>query len=658
MRSWRSLGVLPLAVALAAVTPAAAANHLDLMVPTRMINDRVLTLKAELRDPLDRVVWQGCNQLGTVTLTRVSDGSDIPLTVTVFDNHLPVPDNSIRFYGGIGTVSFTLDGGTSVTPGDAELTVTLGSVSATKIVTIVAPPSFRTLSGTLSGSNLVWGPNQFIRLTGTAQVNLGSKLVIHPGTLIMVNTTGSVDNGTLLRINGEIEALGTQDNPIAFFSERGPLAMTLTQSGGSSNANAWQGIHHSNAGVSRYEHVILTGAGNGQVLVHPRPPVMRFNHQHRVFIENSVFADNNGMVFASPGNGHYEIRDSVVSRCGIGAEFNGDGNRLIMENVWITSCGRAPEVENLDGDLLHIDGPLSKQVLRGLYLSDAGDDGLDHSGSTFHIENSIISDVRDGLIRMDMGKATFENVLVYKGGANLRGDIDYSFFTASVGSNVLMVNVDSVQESILWPNTVDTCIADVDYTIVGSGASLGCGTGNLNVNPQFENTAACDYRPKTTSPALTAGPTDGRIGWLDFPEAQACSVSAECDDERSCSTDTCQRGVCTYTPIDGCECDLPGEVTGLTVNGKSPTTLAWTALGAGVEYDLASGSLDDLRADQGVSGASCLDDDLATASASDARGLPAGEGYYYIVRGQSSCGSGTYGRTTWDGARKPLNACP
>ena len=67
---------------------------------------------------------------------RVSDSASIPITVTVFDNHLPVPADSIRFYHGVGSVSFTLDGGAAVPAGDYRVTVTVGSLTASKIVTV------------------------------------------------------------------------------------------------------------------------------------------------------------------------------------------------------------------------------------------------------------------------------------------------------------------------------------------------------------------------------------------------------------------------------------------------------------------------------------------------------------------------------------------
>ncbi len=43
----------------------------------------------------------------------------------------------------------------------------------------------------------------------------------------------------------------------------------------------------------------------------------------------------------------------------------------------------------------------------------------------------------------------------------------------------------------------------------------------------------------------------------------------------------------------------------------------------------------------------------------DTRSEPAaGDGYYYLVRSQSACGSGTYGSASSGAERQPLTGCP
>jgi hypothetical protein len=516
-----------------------------------MISDRTQTVRADIVDQLGRIQTGGCSTLGTISAKRVYGGTDVPLTVTVFDPHLPVPDNSIRFYYGVGSISFTLDDGASVPPGELEITVEVDGVSASKRLTVIAPPAFRPMSGTLAGADLVWGPDENIRVTGNLEVPTGTTLTIHEGTLVMVDTTGTNNNGTLLTVNGGVSAVGTEDKPIHFFSERGPSAMTLTQSGSHSNANAWQGIVHTGNRTSTYSYVFLTGAGNGQVLIHPRPPILRLNDTHNLFMDHFVFADDDGMGISPPSRGTFTVRDSLFSRCGIGAEFAGNGETLTLEDSWFTSIGRAPVDLDLDGDCVHIDGARSTQNIRRCVFTDGGDDGIDHSDSTFTVEDSIISDLRDKAVSMTGGFATFTNMLIWGTGVGIRGDANCT--NCTIASPFPMTLPHSVQDSVIWPETLDTCASTVDYTIVGNPGSLGCGTGNLSVDPQYQDTGACNYAPAAGSPALTAGSTGRRIGWLGFPGGKTCQSSAECNDGNVCTTDVCgTSGTCENTAITGC----------------------------------------------------------------------------------------------------------
>jgi hypothetical protein len=91
--------------------------------------------------------------------------------------------------------------------------------------------------------------------------------------------------------------------------------------------------------------------------------------------------------------------------------------------------------------------------------------------------------------------------------------------------------------------------------------------------------------------------------------------------------------------------------------------LTWQDEGAGVLYDPAGGLVSQLRADGGVSGATCLPggDNLTVAAYDDARAdPPAGEAYYYIVRSQKppSCGTSSYGVASSGAERSPASACP
>jgi len=69
----------------------------------------------------------------------------------------------------------------------------------------VAGPTWRVMPATLTGADLVWGPDENIRISShDTTIPGGSTLTINPGTLIMVDTTGSVENGTLITVNGQV----------------------------------------------------------------------------------------------------------------------------------------------------------------------------------------------------------------------------------------------------------------------------------------------------------------------------------------------------------------------------------------------------------------------------------------------------------------------
>jgi hypothetical protein len=373
---------------------------LRLTVPRRMLNDKSLTVRAEMLDPATgSIVTDGCfDTLGNVTITRQSDGAVLPISVTVFDDHLPVPDDSMRFYHGVGSTSLTLDGGAAAPAGEYWVTVTVGQRTARRRLTIESSPSFRVMPATLSGADLVWGPNENIRLTShQTTVPAGETLTIHPGTLIMIDTTGGLEDGTLLVVNGKLEAKGTIEQPVHFFSTRGAAAMTHTISGSSlSNPNAWRGIFFYGDQASTMDYVVLTGAGNGPLVSHPRPPILNTFGTHNLTVQDSVLTDATGMMFQSPGTGTTTIRRTLVSRVGIGAEFLSSGNTVLIEDSWWTSIGRGPTTPlRYDGDGIHVDGATSKQTLRRNFIVDIGDDAIDHSNSTFTLEDTVIHDVGD-----------------------------------------------------------------------------------------------------------------------------------------------------------------------------------------------------------------------------------------------------------------------
>jgi hypothetical protein len=133
------------------------------------------------------------------------------------------------------------------------------------------------------------------------------------------------------------------------------------------------------------------------------------------------------------------------------------------------------------------------------------------------------------------------------------------------------------------------------------------------------------------------------------PDATACSDGLSCTTGDACSGGTCVPGVSPPPPT---------EVAGVQLAGAAGTSLTWTALPGGVVYDVDSSTLSDLRL-SGPAGATCLANDLAVASYVDVRPDPApDDGYYYLIRAQTPCGTGTFGTSSGGGERLPAAGCP
>jgi hypothetical protein len=145
--------------------------------------------------------------------------------------------------------------------------------------------------------------------------------------------------------------------------------------------------------------------------------------------------------------------------------------------------------------------------------------------------------------------------------------------------------------------------------------------------------------PNACTPDTCAGQADGT----------ACDDGSLCTTTDTCGGSTCQSGA-TVPP--------PTEVADVQVDGHASTALTWSALAGGVVYDVVSSTLSDLRTN-GTTTATCLANDVATISYVDGRSDPAAsDGYYYLIRAQSACGSGSYGLDSSSVERTPTAGCP
>ncbi len=103
----------------------------------------------------------------------------------------------------------------------------------------------------------------------------------------------------------------------------------------------------------------------------------------------------------------------------------------------------------------------------------------------------------------------------------------------------------------------------------------------------------------------------------------------------------------------------PFEVAGLVLDDAVPASLKWNSAGAGIVYDIVTGSLAGLQADGGVVGGLCLVNGVTMSAYMDFRADPLpGAGDYYVVRGRSACCGGTYGFASSGSERVPVVPCP
>ncbi|MBZ5637627.1 MAG: hypothetical protein LAO51_02600 [Acidobacteriia bacterium] len=117
--------------------------------------------------------------------------------------------------------------------------------------------------------------------------------------------------------------------------------------------------------------------------------------------------------------------------------------------------------------------------------------------------------------------------------------------------------------------------------------------------------------------------------------------------------------ICDCSPTDSTVASVPREVTGLWL-AADKATVSWDSAapgaGTGTVHDVLRGSLDGFPVGAGQD-ETCLAAGISGASASDAFTPPAGAGFWYLVRGRNTCGTGTYGFRS-GGVERTSTACP
>jgi uncharacterized repeat protein (TIGR01451 family) len=197
------------------------------------------------------------------------------------------------------------------------------------------------------------------------------------------------------------------------------------------------------------------------------------------------------------------------------------------------------------------------------------------------------------------------------------------------------------------PCTDDSC--DPQTGCVHVNTTGGCDDGNLCTTDEQCNAGSCGGGTPTVC-------NDGNVCTDEVcdPQSGACvpsANSAPCDDGNPCTAgDTCGLGSCQPgTPITA-----PGEVTGVSAPDKN--TYTWAAPLYATQYDVVRGSVGSLPTGPGGGDEVCFGD-LGSASLSDVSTPASGSSFFYLVRGENTCGTGSYG-TQSNGSPRVTTTCP
>ena len=121
---------------------------------------------------------------------------------------------------------------------------------------------------------------------------------------------------------------------------------------------------------------------------------------------------------------------------------------------------------------------------------------------------------------------------------------------------------------------------------------------------------------------------------------------------------------CDCAPADATTFAVPGEIARLQVGTSSKNGLSWCSAAAGAGnssvHQLVRGIAAELPVGGGVN-ESCVVTGSTSPFATDTSVPPVGQGFWYLVRGRNSCGTGTYGFSGLHGlpsAERVTAACP
>jgi hypothetical protein len=453
---------------------------------------------------------------------------DAEAELSVTQSNVTLSTNRVTLRNGLGSSLVTFGGG-----GDLELVVSCNGLTARRTIMSMQNQPMTRIGGTLPGASTTW--TGLVLVTNDVIVPTNHVLTLQPGTWLLLAGVASGTNGADLQVNGEIESLGTLDDPVVITCATANLR--------------WGQIRHAGAQPSFYGHTIVTLGGRARGEGHTgQAPVIRATNSrigfnHCSITDHATAAGTPGKIMQATGSS-IAMTNCLLARARMGPEI--EGTSLQFVDSYIIDM-RGPD--DADGIYLHSQAAGQQIRLAGCVIAGGDDDGIDTLGSVITVDDCIVrgwkypgddskgisvfggecrlwrSLLADNTIGLSGKGGNGENVRVRIDHCTIVGN-SYGVAVTNKSGTTPVIDYRITNSIILAPDPVFTQYEagdiHIDYSLVGEAWP---GTGVLEGDPGFVDAASSNFLLKPFSQCIDAGdplspldpdgsPTD--IGWAVF----------------------------------------------------------------------------------------------------------------------------------------------